>query len=68
MLTKTRILLSAAIIFGTACTASAAAKHGTVKHHNASGAHAVVRETDPGIITDRCLPTDNPCRTTLDGW
>jgi hypothetical protein len=67
MLTKTEMLLSAAIIFSTAYTASAASKH-SVRHYKASGAHAVVRETDPGIITDRCLPTDNPCRTTLDGW
>jgi hypothetical protein len=67
MLTKTKILLSAAIVFSTACSASAAAKH-----HTASRGRPVVDErvydSVPNITTDACLPTGNPCRSRPDGW
>ena|ERR1700722_19294401 len=67
MLTKTKILLSAAIVFGTVCSASAAAKHHTASRGRPE-VHERIYDTVPNINTDACLPTDNPCRTRPDGW
>jgi hypothetical protein len=63
MLSKTGIALSAVIILSTALTASAAPRH-----HRLARGDGAIHNTVPGIITDRCLPTDSPCRTRPDGW
>jgi hypothetical protein len=64
MFSKTGIALSAAIILSTALTASAATKnHGVIHVH-----HRAIYNTAPDVITNSCLPSDNPCRTQPDGW
>ncbi len=63
MLRVTTVALAAAIIAGSALAAAAA----TRQH---PGKAARVRQAAPPstIITNQCLPTDNPCRTKPDGW
>jgi hypothetical protein len=55
-----------AIIFASTLTASAATgNHGGAPAHQ----RAVYNRAPPeAIITNQCLPTDNPCRTKPDGW
>ena len=61
---KTAIALSAAIILGTPLTASA--KNQAVGHpHRRAIYNAAPPEV---IITNQCLPTDNPCRTRPDDY
>jgi hypothetical protein len=63
MSNTTKIALAAAIVLATAVAASAA-----TKPHRANEGQPAVRNTDPGIISDRCLPVGPPCRTHPDGW
>jgi hypothetical protein len=66
MFSKTEIALSAAIILSTALTASASTKnHGVSPVHHRAIYNSAPRET---IITNQCLPTDNPCRTRPDDY
>src|ERR1700726_3840187 len=63
MSNTTKIALAAAIILGAAVTASAATKQPRASH-----GQPAVQNTEPGIISDRCLPVGPPCRTHPDGW
>ena len=63
MSSRTKIALAAAIVLGTAVTASAA-----TKQHRASHGQPAIQNTAPGIISDRCLPVGPPCRTAPDSW
>ncbi len=63
MPSKTKIALAAAIVLGSAFAAAAA-----TKHPRAGQGHPASYNSDPGIITDRCLPSQSPCRTQPDGW
>ena len=66
MLSKTTLALAAAIVFGTAFTASAAPRHHYRTDRDYRGLYNVV--PDPGIITDSCAGSVGPCRTRPDGW
>jgi hypothetical protein len=63
MLSKTEIVLAAAITLSTAFTAAAA-----TKQHRATPGHSAIHNTVPAIISDRCLPSGPPCRTAPDSW
>jgi hypothetical protein len=63
MFGKIIIALTAAIVVGASVMASAAATHHRVTH-----AYAPANAGSEHIITNQCLPTDNPCRTQPDGW
>jgi len=63
MFGKLKIALSAAIVLGAGVTASAAPTHHRVTH-----AYPAANAGSEHIITNQCLPTDNPCRTQPDGW
>jgi hypothetical protein len=65
MFSKTEIALSVAIILSTALTASASTKNHRVSH---AQHRAIYNSAPENIITNQCLPTDNPCRTAPDGW
>jgi hypothetical protein len=63
MPSMTNIALAVAIVLGSAVAASAA-----TKHPRAAQGQPAASNAGSGIITDRCLPTDSPCRTQPDGW
>jgi hypothetical protein len=67
MFSKMEIALSAAIILCTALTASAST---STKNHAVSRVHhrAIYNAAPEPIITNQCLPTDNPCRTRPDDY
>jgi hypothetical protein len=75
MFTKTKISLSAAIVLGTAFTASAATTP-RVSHVHHRAIYNVIPDANSDrcpasggpSCSDACLPSGPPCKTTLDGW
>jgi hypothetical protein len=63
MLIATKITLAAALALCLAVTVAAAA----TKHRTAHANPGAYRGGET-IITNQCLPTDDPCRTKPDGW
>jgi hypothetical protein len=64
MFTKTKIALSAAMVLGTALTASAATKH-RVTHVRRP---AIYNMVPAGDSRDQSIPSGAPIRTTPDSW
>jgi hypothetical protein len=65
MLIATKITLTAVLALCLAVTATAAA----TKHRAAHASPGTYRAGGgEAIITNQCLPTDDPCRTKPDGW
>jgi hypothetical protein len=62
---NTKTALAAVLALGFIATGAAAA----TKTHRAQASSSTY-PASPGekIITNQCLPTDNPCRTKPDGW
>jgi hypothetical protein len=75
MSSRTTIALAAAIVLGTALTASAATVHQRASHANSAIYNTVVGNSGgscspsggPSCST-ACLPSGPPCKTTPDGW
>jgi len=66
MLSKTKIAISAAIVLGSAFTASAASNH-RITHANPVTYSICPPSGGPSCST-ACLPSGPPCKTEPDGW
>jgi hypothetical protein len=73
MISRIKIALAAAIVLGTAVSASAATTH-RATHVKRSGIYNIVpdyKSCPPSggpSCSDACLPSGPPCKTEPDGW
>jgi len=65
MLSRTEVVLGAAIVLSAAFPASAATKHHRVTHISPMIYNVVPNNIS---VSTACLPSDSPCRTQPDSW